>query len=168
MARGRRYGRPDSGDLFLVMILNALVGCGLLVILCHAFAVRAAVLHMHGVAHEALLARPELLFAAALAPGAGIAFGCLWYWLVITGRQRGVPWGAAALYGVGIACADMPFAGMLWGLLDGNPFKGALIGLLVLLLVAEVRAALIAFGLAMGLLNGGIAHRWIDYYRSRG
>src|SRR5947209_6944709 len=49
-------------------------------------------------------------------PGAAFGFACLWYWLILVGRSRPLPWGGAFVYGAIIAFANVPIAGFFMGL----------------------------------------------------
>jgi hypothetical protein len=99
-------------------------------------------------------------------PGAAVAFGCLWYWLTVIGRSRGIPWGGAAVYGLVIALVNVPVGGMLLGLLDGQPLWGMLILAVLLLIVPGWLLAISVFGIVMGILNGFVSQWWIGKRRS--
>ncbi|MCS6776449.1 MAG: hypothetical protein RMJ43_00045 [Chloroherpetonaceae bacterium] len=108
-------------------------------------------------------------FRVLLVPGAASAYTVLWRWLIAQGGRTALfPWGAAALYGVGIAFASIPFSGFLLGVLRGNPLLGLLLALASLLLLPALSIAMTVFGLLMGLLNGYRAYRWLRaHYRPR-
>ncbi|HZO88387.1 MAG TPA: hypothetical protein VFB38_08605 [Chthonomonadaceae bacterium] len=167
MSSKRRFGRPGGGSLLGMMIINGLVAAVVLLIVFVLFDI--------GHILEARLAAYPLVGAAAhwskfwpMLPGASIGFGCLWYWLVLVGRSRGVPWGGALLYGVLIAMGNVPFSGFLAGLLHGSPLMGlvlALIALLSLLLMPSLLLAMLVFGATMGAFNGLMAQGWIERHR---
>jgi hypothetical protein len=148
-----------------MMALNGVVACLVLAVLFALFGVGNII--------EARLAASSLTADAAkwsallpMLPGAAILFGCLWYWLVVIGRAKGLPWGAACLYGVFLACGNVPLSGLLMGLLHGNPLLGMLIALVMLLMLPSLLVAMICFGLTMGAFNGLMAARWIERHRS--
>jgi hypothetical protein len=98
-----------------------------------------------------------------LVPGAAIGFGLLWFWLILIGRKgTGVSWGGSVIYGVIIGLLNVPFSGLLTGLLHGSPILGLLIGLVIILLVPAIGLCMALFGLIMGVINGRFAQNWID------
>lgn len=110
----------------------------------------------------------DIDFRVLLIPGAASAYTVLWRWLIAQGGcMASFPWGAATLYGVGIAFASVPFSGFLLGVLRGNPLLGLLLALASLLLLPALSLAMTVFGLIMGLLNGYRACRWLRAHRSR-
>jgi hypothetical protein len=144
-----------------------------------ALIVLTVVFHLFGVGPilEARLAAIPLVRVAAkwnalwpMLPGAAVGFACLWYWLVLIGRSRGVPWGGALLYGVALALGNVPLGGFIIGLIHGGPLLGlllALVFLLNLLLLPSVTLAMAVFGLVMGAFNGILAQLWIERHRPR-
>ena len=160
---GRRYGRPGSGSLLGMMAVNALLGGIVLFVILHLFGIREIV------APDAMgLALSRIKWNALwpLVPGIGVAFGCLWYWLVVIARSRRLPWAGACIYGSIIAVMNVLLSGLFIGLLHGNPLLYFLIGLVNSLLLPTVVCAMVAFGLAMGILNGLLAQSWVDRQRS--
>lgn len=163
--RGRRkYGRPIRSDLLLMMVFNAAAA---FVVLYFVFALSGVgSIIPERLAQAGLeVTNRKLALIGAMVPGAGIAFACLWYWLILTGRSRGLSWGAACIYGVFIAYGNTPFSGFLIGLLFGQPIVGALLGLALLLIVPQLLFATTLFGLIMGVFNGNLAQRWITWHR---
>ncbi|HZP80507.1 MAG TPA: hypothetical protein VFB21_02605 [Chthonomonadaceae bacterium] len=164
MSGKRRYGRPGGGSLLAMMCVNgivALIVLKLVFVVFGAGTILATGLAAH--AQASLIERGRMLWP--MLPGAAFGFSCLWFWLALIGRSRGVPWGAALLYGVAIAFANVPFSGFLVGLLHGNPLLGLLLALVSLLLLPSLAVSMIAFGLAMGAFNGLMAQRWIARHR---
>lgn len=161
MAR-RRFGRPNRIDLLAMMLLNA-IASGLVFYFVYTLFNVQPIIDAYLMARGLTTARTTLV--APLIPGAGVAFGCLWYWLILTGRRSGLSWGSAFLYGILIAMADVPLGGFVVGLLNGNPLLGLLIGLVMLLLLPSLVLAMALAGLLMGGGNGWLAQRWIE--RSR-
>jgi hypothetical protein len=151
-------------DLVLMMAVNGLVSSVLLLVLFLVFGIRVF-LPVRMAGHTLLLTKETWAMLALMVPGSGIGFACLWYWLILRGRSRGVAWGAAGLYGVAVAFCALPFAGFCIGLLYDQPFLFGLVALALLLLMPNMLAALTVFGLAMGAFNGIMAHRWIAFYR---
>lgn len=161
----RRFGRPNRFDLLAMMLVNA-AASGVI------FYVVYTLFNIQPILTEALAARGiamggRIALIVPLIPGAGIAFSCLWYWLILTGRRNGLSWGGALLYGVLIACADVPVGGFVQGALEGNPLMGLLIGLVLLLVLPPLLLATILAGLLLGGSNGWLANKWIERYRRR-
>jgi hypothetical protein len=157
-----RYGRPNRASLLAMMIVNGIA----------ALIVMRVALAIFGVP-DLIPAAPQFLHALRITPwalilpmlpGAAIAYGCLWYWLIVVGRSRGVPWGGAVVYGMVIALVNVPLAGLIYGSYQGNPIL-ALLYLVLLLIVPAWLVAVCFFGAIMGVSNGYIAQRWIERYR---
>ena len=161
--RGPRYGRPKSANLLGMMGVNAVVGLVLLFCTLHLFGIREIVVPMT-LQHALSAIKWDALWP--LLPGAAVAFGCLWFWLVVVARSRALPWAGACVYGIAIALMNVPVSGLFIGLLHGNPLLYFLIGLVNLLLLPTVVCAMVAFGLAMGILNGLLAQSWVDRQKS--
>ena len=161
MSRSGRYGRPGRLPLLAMMLANGILSWFVLHILFSILDVRDIpdIFGPRGAAWTVGLKSWDLL--TWMLPGVGIGLGCLWFWLILVGRSRGVPWGGAFAYAVVIAFVNAPVSGLLIGSLHGNPFLGALIGLAVLLLQHSLLLALILYGILMGGLNGWLAERWI-------
>lgn len=164
MGGRRKYGRPHRGDVLGMMLMNTGVSAFVLTIVFWFFEVGTIMPQRFAPITNGISA-PEWLFLLALTPGAGIAYGCLWYWLVIIGRAKGVPWGGAFVYGALVAFGNVPFSGFLFGLMSGTPFLGALIGLAMLLIVPQLLIAMTLFGIIMGWYNGVKAANWIARHR---
>src|SRR5438270_11413718 len=113
MAGKRKYGRPIRIDLLWMMLVNAAAGAVALTVVLLVFGVDA-ILRMRVEAAGLRMSPEHWSFLALMVPGAGIAYGCLWYWLILTGRSRGVSWGGACLYGALIAYGNLPFTGFLF------------------------------------------------------
>ena len=166
MTTTRRYGRPDRASLLAMMTVNAVGAIIVLTVALTLFGVRellpfnlAAMLH--------IVSAPKWSMVWPMLPGAAIAYGCLWYWEVIIGRSRGVPWGGAAVYGLVIALIDVPIAGLLYGLTIGMPGLCMLFLFALLIILPGWLLTVAAFGISMGLLNGYLAQCWIDRHRVR-
>jgi hypothetical protein len=166
----RRYGRPDRASLFAMMGINAVVSVVVLTVALSIFGVRelmpfklAAMLHTSLHTSEAL--RWNIIWPQV--PGAAIAYGCLWFWLILVGRTRGVAWGGAAVYGLVIALVNVPVAGLLYGLEIGQPVLSMLIMFALLLIYPAWLLTVAVFGITMGLLNGRAAQWWIERHRPR-
>jgi len=165
MSRGR-FGRPGRGSLLGMMVVNGIVGGVVLVVLFALFGV--------GNILETRLAASSMTADASkwnallpMLPGAAILFACLWYWLVMAARRsKELPWGAACLYGISLACSNVPLSGLLMGLLHGDPLLAMLIALVMLLLLPSLLIAMICFGLVMGAFNGLMAAHWIERHRA--
>jgi hypothetical protein len=157
-----RYGRPNRTALLTMIAINGALALIALTISLAIFGVR-----------DILPPRPEMFRALRtmpwemiwpMLPGAAVAYGCLWYWLIVVGRSRGVPWGGAVVYGMVIALVNVPVGGFIYGGLNNYPLA-ALIYLVLLLIVPVWLLAVCFFGIAMGLCNGYVAQWWIE--RSR-
>jgi hypothetical protein len=149
-----------------MMVLNAVVSVGVLYVIYALFG-------LHGALAQRL-SQVSILGAAAnwdsmlpLIPGAAIAFALLWFCQIIVGRSRGVNWGSAFCYGMGIGLCDVLLGGLINGGLHGNPLIGLLLGFLMLILVPANLAGMLLFGAIMGLLNARLAHAWIARYYPR-
>lgn len=164
MSGRRRPGLPDPPRLLGMMGVNALLALGVLALVTMLFGLRVFLPPIPAVAHLTGAA-PYWMFLGAMAPGAGVGFGCLWYWLILVGRTHGVSWGGACVYGVLIALADVPMAGLILGAQQGRPLLGLLLGLALLLLLPSFLLAVSLFGTIMGLFNGWAAQEWLEAYR---
>ncbi len=163
---GFRRFRPNSLSLLAMIVVNGLAAGVVLKFLFALFGI-GAIFPEWAAAHEWTRTAMQWELFWPLLPGAAIGFGCLWYWLILAGRFRGLPWGAACIYGCGVAFATVPLSGFLLGLQNGSPLLGLLIGLVMILVLPSLLAAMTCFGLAMGLLNGVWAQRWIIKNRPR-
>lgn len=163
---GRRRFLPGFFGLLGMIICNGLVAGMVLQVLYGLFGVSSH-LSMRLAAWSITQSAAKWETLWPMLPGASLLFGCLWFWLIVTGRSRGVNWGAGTLYGVLIAFGNVLIAGFLTGLLNGNPLLGLLLGLVMLLLVPHLLLAMIAFGLTMGVFNGWMATRWIVRHRPK-
>jgi hypothetical protein len=190
MGGKRRFGRPGSGSLLGMMLVNAVISVFVLKLCCGLFGFRWFLPeHLSGLAsaqaiqkwqvihdlckilHFALPASAQAVqkwgVILPLLPGAAIGFGCLWYWLILVGRSRGLSWTGACVYGILIAFANVPLAGFLVGLLHGNALIGLLLGLVLLFVMPSIWLTMGAFGITMGLFNAAMAGRWIERHRPR-
>jgi hypothetical protein len=165
----RKYGRPTRPDLFLMMWVNGLAALVVLAVVFGLFGVEfffPAQLSRFPLAADETPGRWAVVLC--MLPGAGIGYGCLWYWLILRQRAHHISWGGACLYGLAVGMGSLISAGLLFGLifrLELAPLF-MLLMLAMLILVPPLQAAMIAFGLTMGLLNGWLAQRWIDHYRA--
>src|SRR5690242_13047942 len=158
-----RYGRPGSLSFLLMIAVNAVLGTDMLWLVTRIFDIGQILpkrLASWSWAQEA--AKWDTLWP--MLPGAGLGFACLWYWLVLTGRSKGIAWGGALIYGGLIACGDVILGGFLSGLVNGNPLLGMLIGLAILLVIPTLLLAMVTFGAIMGAFNGWAARRWIEIF----
>lgn len=164
MSGRRRYNRPGGGSFFGMLFVNGVAAFILLKIVFALFGtglILSQRLAAYGPTHAA--ARWDTFWA--MLPGAALGYACLWYWLILVGRSRGISWGGASIYGVLIAFGNVLAAGFLIGLLHGNPLLGLLIGFVMLLMIPSLLLAMICFGLAMGGFNGLLAYNWIERHR---
>jgi|SRR5579871_6917611 len=163
---GRRRFRPGSGHVFGMMLANALATLLILPVIFALFGVHHVDLPL-GLASHHWAQAVEWQSFWPLLPGAAICFGCLWFWLILTGRTRGLSWGSALVYGVFIALFDVPLRGFLTGALNGDPLTGLLIGLVVVFLLPALLLSMLTFGVLMGALNGWLAQGWIKRHVPR-
>ncbi len=161
---GKRRLRPGTGSLLGMMVLNALVSVGVLVLIYALFGLNGLFAHRLA-AQVGDAAKWNTLWP--LLPGAAISYSLLWFWQIIVGRSRGVNWGSACYNGIAIAFANVLLGGLLNGLVHGNPLIGMLLGFLMLLMIPANWAGMAAFGLIMGLLNARLAAVWIERYYPR-
>ena len=159
---GRRRLRPGSPSLLVMMLVNGMIAFAVLNVLFAMFGIREILpdyASTHAWAQQA--AKWDLLWP--LLPGAAIGFGCLWFWLIVTGRsERGINWGVALSYGLAIAFLNVPIFGLLAGLLNGDPLIGLLLGLILMILMPSLPICMAIFGMLMGGVNGWLARRWIE------
>ena len=167
MKRVRRYGRPHRTDLLAMMLLNALVAAPALLLVFAIFGTRSIFAPILAASPQDDESFIRWLSYFMLLPGAGIMFSCLWYWLILTGRGRGLNWGAALCYGVGIALVNVPVCGFLVGLMLGNPALACIFALICVMLIPHLLLAMSTFGLMMGAFNGLWAHNWIAHHRPK-
>jgi len=162
MSAKRRYGRPGRVSLLSMMAFNALIAVPLLAFVLGIFGLQnlKPPLPAAFAPVAAEITRWSVIWP--MLPGAGVGFGCLWYWLVLVGRSRGVPWGGACVYAVLIALGDVLVWGLILGTVQGEPLLGLLLGLVMLILLPSLLLAMCVFGLMMGALNGQAAQRWIE------
>ena len=162
-----RFGRPNRASLLVTMLLNALVGSIVLYLACTLFGVNSIVIgqmRAHGiqVSEQWGVVLPML-------PGIGIGMGCLWFWLVLIGRTKGVQWGGAVVYGGILAVCNVPLAALTLGVLEGRAPEELLVMMLIALALVMISPALmVAMLLAggiMGLFNARLAHDWITWYK---
>lgn len=147
-----------------MMAVNALLGGVVLFVFLQLFGIREIV------APDAMgraLSRIKWNALWPLVPGIGVAFGCLWYWLVAVARSHRLPWAGACIYGSIIAVMNVLLSGLMVGLLHGNPLLYFLMALIALLLVPSVLCSMVIFGLVMGALNGLLAQRWVDRQKGK-
>ena len=165
--RKPRYGRPNRASLLGVMLLNGLVGTIVLYLVCTLFGVSSIVLGQ--LAAHGIKVSEKWGVVLPMLPGIGIGMGCLWFWLVLIGRTRGVQWGGAIVYGGILAACNVPIAGLILGLLDGVPTKELpllmLISLALMLLSPALIVAMLLSGGIMGLFNARLAYDWIAWYK---
>ncbi len=159
-----RYGRPGSASLLAVIACNYLLSTAILGLAL----LFSDILHFIPVLPQETGYFACLHFSAiVLAPGAAIFYGCLWFWLVITGRVKGVTWGGALVYGVCLALLDVPVAGLIAGALYGSPLLGFLLGLVILLIHPGVLFFTSCAGALLGCVNGIVATAWISQWKRR-
>ena len=161
----RRYGRPDRASLLIMMALNALAAICVLTVALTLFGVRELIPFRLSEMLHTLTPRWSMVWP--MLPGAAIAYGCLWYWQVVIGRSKGVPWGGAAIYGLIIAVVDVPIGGLIYGLTIGQPLLCMLFLFALLIILPGWLLTVAAFGITMGLLNGRAAQWWIERHRPR-
>lgn len=158
-----KYGRPGSSSLLAMIAANYVAA----VILMACAVLMSDIMSLLPTAPKETGYLACLHFSAiALAPGAAILYGCQWFWLVVTGRVKGVTWGGAVVYGALIAIADVPVAGLIMGALSGIPLQGLLIGLVILLIHPGTSFSMLVAGSAMGTGNGIAASSWIAKWRA--
>src|SRR5579871_1207733 len=114
MSSKRRYGRPGGGSFFGMILLNGILAFIVLKVVFALFGVNW-VLGQKAAAIGALHAATKWGVLLAMLPGAAVGFACLWYWLVLVGRSRGLPWAGACIYGVLLAFSNVLLAGLLRG-----------------------------------------------------
>lgn len=165
--RKPRYGRPNRISLLGVMLLNALVGAIVLYLVCTLFGVSTIILS--GLAAHGILVSEKWNVVLPMLPGIGIGMGCLWFWLVLIGRTRGVQWGGAIVYGGILAACNVPIAGLILGLVEGVPANELpmlmLIALALMLLSPAMIVAMLLSGGILGLFNARLAWDWIAWYK---
>lgn len=165
--RKPRYGRPNRASLFGVMLLNGLVGAIVLYLVCTLFGVSTIILSQ--LAARGFEVSEKWNVVLPMLPGVGIGMGCLWFWLVLIGRMRGVQWGGAIVYGGILAACNVPVAGLILGLLEGVPTKELpllmLIAFALMLLSPAMIVAMMLSGGIMGLFNARLAYVWIAWYK---
>ena len=164
MAIRRKYGRPHSAELFGMMLVNAGIASVVLLVVFGIFGTRHILLPVSLQSAQIADLTGSLfkwLCYGLLLPGSGILYGCLWFWLILTGRRQGVNWSAGMLYGVGIALANALLCGAMAGAMLGNSLIGLVFALVNILLSGSFLFATATFGVFMGLLNALGASRWI-------
>ena len=161
MAIRRKYSRPHSAELFGMMLANAGGASVVLLIVFAVFGTRHILLPVSLQAADVPGSLFKWLCYGLLLPGSGILYGCLWFWLILTGRRGGVNWGAGLLYGVGIALANALLCGAMAGAMLGNSLLGLLFALVNILLSGSFLFATVTYGVCMGCLNALWATRWI-------
>ena len=166
MSSKRRYNRPGGGSFLGMILLNSIVAFIVLKVVFTLFGVNW-VLGQKVAAIGALHVAVKWGVLVAMLPGAAVGFACLWYWLILVGRSRGLPWAGALIYGVLLAFGNVLLAGVLRGAAAGNPLLGLLFALVMLLLMPTIWLSMACFGLTMGLFNGLLAQNWIVRHRPR-
>ncbi len=157
-----RYGRPGSASLLTVIAVNYILSTIVLGIAL----MLSDILHFlpvlpHGTGYHVCMR----VAAQILAPGAAILYGCQWFWLVITGRVKGVTWGGALVYGSCLAVANVPVAGVIAGALYGSPLIGFLLALALLLVHPGTLFFMLLAGVLLGGANGLAASAWISHWK---
>ena len=164
-----RYGRPNRLSLFIVMLVNALAGSLVLYLVCTLFGVASIVIGQ--LAAHGIKISDRWGIVLPMLPGIGIGMGCLWFWIVLLGRTRGVQWGGAAVYGAILAVCNVPIAALILGVLAGVEPNGLLIMMLIalalLMLSPALLVAMLLSGAILGLFNARLAHDWIAWYKRR-
>ena len=160
MSSRRSLRRPGIGSLLGMIALNGVLSAIVLKVLFRVFGV-GDVIGAHLAASAGTQVAVKWDHFWPMLPGAAVGFGCLWYWLIFAGRSKGVNWGVATCYGVGVACGNVPLSGLIAGFLHGDPFIGFLMALLLLMLLPSLMVSTLCFGLTLGCLNGSMAQRWI-------
>ncbi len=162
-----RYGRPDRASLFGTMLINALAGSVVLYLACTLFGVNAIVIGQF--ARHGITISERWGVVLPMLPGIGIGMGCLWFWLVLVGRTKGVQWGGAAVYGGILAVCNVPLAALVQGALAGRTFEEILLMMLIALALVMISPALLVAmllaGGILGLFNARLAHAWIAWYK---
>ena len=165
-----RYGRPNRASLFVTMLLNALVGSLVLYLVCTLFGVNAIVLSQ--MAAHGIQISDRWNMVLPMLPGVGIGMGCLWFWLVLVGRTKGVQWGGAAVYGGLLAVCNVPIAALVLAALEGCPPNEMLLMMLIAFALVLISPALLISmllsGGILGLFNARLAHTWIAWYKRSG
>ena len=165
--RKPRYGRPNRLSLLAVMLLNALVGVVVLYLVCTLFGVNTIVIGQ--LAAHGIHVSERWGIVLPMLPGIGIGMGCLWFWLVLVGRTKGVVWGGAAVYGGLVAVCNVPIAALILVALEGRPPEEFLMAMLIafalVLLMPALLIAMLLSGGILGLFNARLAHTWIAWYK---
>lgn len=162
MALRRKYGRPHSADLFGMMLANAGTASLVLLVVFGLFGTRHILLPVSLQATDITGSLFKWLCYGLLLPGSGILYGCLWFWLILTGRRGGVNWGAAFLYGIGIALVNALLCGAMAGAMLGSSLVGLVFALINILISQSFLFATLTYGVFMGALNALWATRWIS------
>ncbi len=165
--RKPRYGRPGIFSLLGVMLLNLLVGSLVFYLVCVLFGINSIVIGQL-LAHGIKVSDTWGVVLPML-PGVAVGMGCLWYWIVLIGRTKGVQWGGATVYGGLLALFNVPLAALVLCLVKGvDPEQIPLIMLISLALALVSPAITVGMLLAggiMGLFNARLAHTWIAWYK---
>ena len=152
----RRYGRPGSTDVLLMMLVNLLISSVVLLAVFLLFGVGIAIGQLPLAPDEDARTIAWMLYGFIL-PGASVGYGLLWFWLIVTGRTpKGLNWGAAFVHGAIIGLLCLPFGSLCTGILLGDPMLAVLLALLSLVMVPSIAVSMIFFGLVMGALNGAM------------
>ena len=161
----RRYGRPGTTDVLLMMVVNLLIASVVLLFVFLTFGIGIAIGQLPLAPDTSARTVMWMLYTFIL-PGAAVGFALLWFWLIVTGRTpKGLNWGAAFIYGgiIGLIC--LPIGSLCTGILLGDPFIAVLLALLSLVMVPSIAISMIFFGLLMGVINGKMAQVWIERNR---
>lgn len=158
-----KYGRPSRGALLCMMVLNAGLAAVVLTVVFALFDISHVLTNAYGtrIGPSGMPADALLPFL----PGAGIMFGCLWFWTCVYGRSKGLPWVGAFIYGVVLSIINVAIAGFILGMMHGEPGLALLLALIALVsvfLIPALFSAICLFGLVMGGVNAVIASIWIN------
>ena len=151
----RRYGRPDRASLLTMMILNAVAAIAVLAVALALFGVRELIPFKLAEMLHTLTPRWSMVWP--MLPGAAIAYGCLWYWQVVIGRSRGVPWGGSCHLRPdhrARGCADRRPA--LRASRSGSRCSACCSSSRLLIILPGWLLTVAMFGITMGLLNGRV------------
>ncbi len=163
----RRYGRPGSTDVGLMIFVNLLLSSAVLLLVFLLFGVGVAIGQLPLAPDQSARTIAWMLYGFTL-PGAAIGYALLWFWLIVTGRTpKGLNWGAAVLHGAAIGLFCLPIGSLCTGILLGDPMLAVLLALVSLVMVPSIAVSMVFFGLVMGAINGAMAQAWIEKHRPK-
>ncbi len=160
--RPPRRNRPPTSAIIGMMLANAVLSFPILFSLLWLMGVKS-------ILPPGFEKGPQLIrTSVVMLPGAGILFGCFWFWLTVTRRASGISWGAAAIYGLFLGWGVVVTGGAVIVVLHGQPalaLLGALLSLITLALSPALLFSASLSGIVMGIINGYAAHIWIESRR---